>query len=152
MILRICAVTGGVMHFQHLLSVMCSELLLILSQEKIKTRRGHNLVVVRYIVRERGALKLHNWMRSLWICPGREEKGLEDHQALGLMVGEHETCLGFGSPFLFFKCTLIETATAWCQDVCDGVGSSDLWGHRLYSTMASSWKMKICPLYWLYFF
>ena len=65
MILRICAVTGGVMHFQHLLSVMCSELLLILSQEKIKTRRGHNLVVVIYIVRERGALKLHNWMRSL---------------------------------------------------------------------------------------
>ena len=92
MILRICAVTGGVMHFQHLLSVMCSELLLILSQEKIKTTRGHNLVVVRYIVRrERGALKLHNWMRSLRICPGREEKGLEDHQALGLMVGEHGT-------------------------------------------------------------
>ena len=92
MILRICAVTGGVMHFQHLLSVMCSELLLILSQEKIKTTRGHNLVVVRYIVRrERGALKVHNWMRSLRICPGREEKGLEDHQALGLMVGEHGT-------------------------------------------------------------
>ena len=54
------------MRFQHLLSIMCSELLLILSLEKIKTRRGHNLVVVRYIVRrERGALKLHNWMRSL---------------------------------------------------------------------------------------
>ena len=51
--------------FPAFIVVMCSELLLILSQEKIKTRRGHNLVVVRYIVRERGALKLHNWMRSL---------------------------------------------------------------------------------------